>query len=278
MNLFAEGEALSSFASTSIGRHPLFRVVRVLHHSPKCLIEEVAEGKTVAATLDNDQTPVSQKEETKRILLEYHKCVFSAFVYDGLIHSDIHLGNAVRTLPPGGDADGFHGGFALFDVGQFERVSSTHVRRALLWTLSWISTPERRTLLRSVALSHLRSVSTLGGDADLRGDAGAPLSDRERGAKLTQLLGEAFDEAIEPLSDGSLPDQRVAYMLLLRAAERRSIVLPDGSFAIAKMLDGILSQQANYNLDPIIDAATRTYLLKELTFADVCRIGWAMCT
>ena len=254
-------------------RHALFRVVRVLHHSPKCLIEEVAEGQTVAATLDNELTPVEQKEETKRILLEYHKCVFGAFVHDGLIHSDIHLGNAVRTLPSDGAAThGFHGGFALFDVGQFERVSSTQVRRALLWTLSWISTPERRTLLRSTALSHLRGVSTLSGDVS------AQLTDRERSAKLTELLGEAMDEAIEPLSDGSLPDQRVAYMLLLRAAEKRAIVLPDGSFAIAKMLDGILSQQASYDLENIVDAATKDYLLKQLGLSDVCRIGLALCT
>ena len=42
---------------------------------------------------------------------------------------------------------------------------------------------------------------------------------------------------------GVAPDQRVAYMLLLRAAESRGVVLPKGSFAVAKMLDGILSQQ-----------------------------------
>ena len=40
-NLFAEGEALSSFANTSIGQHPRFRVMRVMHHSPNCLVEEV---------------------------------------------------------------------------------------------------------------------------------------------------------------------------------------------------------------------------------------------
>ena len=45
-NLFAEGEALSSFANTSIGQHPRFRVMRVRHHSPNCLVEEVAHGQT----------------------------------------------------------------------------------------------------------------------------------------------------------------------------------------------------------------------------------------
>ncbi len=43
-NLFEEGEALEEFALTSIGRHPLFHVVKVLHHSPKCIIEAIAEG------------------------------------------------------------------------------------------------------------------------------------------------------------------------------------------------------------------------------------------
>ena len=50
-NLFAEGEALSSFANTSIGQHPRFRVMRVKHHSPNCLVEEVAHGQTVARAL-----------------------------------------------------------------------------------------------------------------------------------------------------------------------------------------------------------------------------------
>jgi predicted unusual protein kinase regulating ubiquinone biosynthesis (AarF/ABC1/UbiB family) len=40
-------------------------------------------------------------EETKRLLETYHKSVLSAFVDDGLIHSDIHLGNAVQTTMDG---------------------------------------------------------------------------------------------------------------------------------------------------------------------------------
>ena len=51
--MFAEGEALEQFASTSIGMHPLFRVMRVQHHSPKCLIETVANGDTVATVLQH---------------------------------------------------------------------------------------------------------------------------------------------------------------------------------------------------------------------------------
>merc|ERR1712048_696127 len=37
-NLFAEGEALGDFAATEIGRNDRFRVVRVKHNSPRCLI------------------------------------------------------------------------------------------------------------------------------------------------------------------------------------------------------------------------------------------------
>jgi hypothetical protein len=43
-NLYEEGEALEEFAHTSIGMHPKFRIVKVKHHNPKCLIEDIAEG------------------------------------------------------------------------------------------------------------------------------------------------------------------------------------------------------------------------------------------
>ena len=40
-NLHREGEALREFALTSIAQDPKFRVVKVKHHSPRCLVEEV---------------------------------------------------------------------------------------------------------------------------------------------------------------------------------------------------------------------------------------------
>lgn len=52
-NLFEEGVALQEFAVTEIGTHPLFRVVDVYHHSPKCLVEEVARGQSVASVLSD---------------------------------------------------------------------------------------------------------------------------------------------------------------------------------------------------------------------------------
>lgn len=123
-NLFAEGEALDSFALTSIGLHPKFRVVQVKHHSPKCLIEEIADGPTVAKALEQvGDAPSPRKDAILELLREYHLAVFNAFARDGLIHSDIHLGNAVlETAPDTGTLR-----FALFDVGYGTALPHRHI-------------------------------------------------------------------------------------------------------------------------------------------------------
>ena len=59
---------------------------------------------------------------------------------------------------------------------------------------------------------------------------------------------EAFDAAVEPFEDGSTPDRKTAYMLFLRNAEDAGVRLPQGAFAVAKMVDGIISQQVAANL------------------------------
>jgi hypothetical protein len=312
-NLFAEGEALESFALTSIGRHPRFRVVGVIHHSPKCLVEEVAEGPTVAKALrlDNGVLPPTTDRAILELLQEYHVAVFNAFVQDGLIHSDIHLGNAVLELEPepargagalaadtsaathadglggcgsapgnGGSDDGVHDAadagdgleglhrhrhrFALFDVGQYANVDRAETV-ALLWTLSWISTPARHQSLRRVAIRHLQAVSSLNeakGNRASTAGAIAPLS-------LAARIENAFDEAVAPDADGQHPDKKTAYMLFLRNAERNGVVLPRGAFALAKMIDGILSQQETYGLEPVVDKYAEGYLKSTLGFSDV---------
>jgi len=147
-NLFSEGEALGDFASTRIGRHPKFRVVKVIHHSPKCLIEEIATGPTLAKALSAPDATEFDQTQVKELLTEYHRAVFSAFIFDGMIHSDIHLGNAVierRHTTPTPTDDGL--GLILFDVGQWERIGKPDTK-ALLWVLGSISSVERRKSLR----------------------------------------------------------------------------------------------------------------------------------
>jgi len=169
-NLFSEGEALADFASTKVGMHALFRVVKVVHHSPKCLVEEIADGPTLAQVLEKPLRPDASPQsveyivKTKKLLTEYHRTVFKAFVGDGMIHSDIHLGNAVvQTLPTG------ELGLVLFDVGQWERIGFADTK-GLLWVLSAISTVQRRVALRDVALTSLTEVSSLTSGSDVPGE------------------------------------------------------------------------------------------------------------
>lgn len=71
-NLFQEGEALQEFQNTKIGRHPLFRVVKLYHHSPKCLVEEIAIGPTLAAVLENVGTvssPINNNEDAAGVVM-----------------------------------------------------------------------------------------------------------------------------------------------------------------------------------------------------------------
>jgi hypothetical protein len=95
-DLFQEGEALQDFSQTSIASSPRFRVVAVEHHSPKCLIEEIGKGKTVASALSGVGKDWKRESEapgadpiialTMETLVEFHRAVLNAFTNDGLIH------------------------------------------------------------------------------------------------------------------------------------------------------------------------------------------------
>lgn len=60
-NLFQEGEILIEFAKSPIGLHPLFDVVPVRHHSPRCLIEGVASGQSIPKALADSELRESVK-------------------------------------------------------------------------------------------------------------------------------------------------------------------------------------------------------------------------
>lgn len=251
-DLFSEGEALEVFSKTSIGLHPLFRVVGVRHHSPKCLLEEVAKGDSVGKVLSSPNISKDKVEETKKVLVEYHRAVFDAFVADGLIHSDIHLGNACVSTTPDNKL-----GFVLFDVGQYERIGVADTK-ALLWMLAAISNADRMRTLRAVALAHMENVCSSEGPPQ----------------RFKEELGTAFDNACAPLQNGSMPDQRTAYMSFLREAESRKIKIPKGAFAVAKMLDAMVSQQINYNLTEVANESIEKFLKKNITWGESASIAY----
>lgn len=293
-DLFQEGEALQEFAQTPVGTHELFRVVEVRHHSPRCLVEEIAYGRSVASVLA-DPVDDAEVERTKEMLTEYHRAVFSAFVNDGLVHSDIHLGNAVKT----------DNGFILFDVGQFERIGLPDTK-ALLWTLGAVANEENRKTLRQVAIAHLSSVANLHEDTSakkghrkgrnkLGSSKQAPYSEDKpkqeevksrlsravtrhpkSAAKikkeLSARLDEAFAEAIKPDSSGQVPEPKVIYILFLRAAEKRGVDMPKGAFAVAKMIDCILSQQDQYLLFDVVNTNVAAFLRQNMTWGETADI------
>ena len=261
-NLFSEGEALEEFAATPIGLHHRFSVVRVHHHSPKCLVEEVARGETISKALKGCGKDWREKHPNVQnimlLLTEYHRAVFDAFIKDGLIHSDIHLGNAIVQL------DGEDVRFALFDVGQFETIGPADTR-AILWSLSWLSTPARHTELRNVALDHLCRTSSLR-------DVDESMDSKEKLRLLETKILEAFRGAVSPFEDGTLPDKKQAFFRFLRNSEHLGVCLPKGAFAVAKMLDGILSQEISFALPSVVDDSIENFLRAGMTWGETLSI------
>ena len=133
----------------------------------------------------------------------------------------------------------------LFDVGQWERIGLADTK-ALLWILGSISSLDRRVSLKEVALENLSKVSSLHLDSD-------SMNESEKKKLIKEKLNTSYVEAIQPFEDGTFPDQRQAYMLFLRACERNQIVLPKGAFAVAKMIDGMLSQKQQFNLHDVAE-------------------------
>jgi len=101
----------------------------------------------------------------------------------------------------------------LFDVGQFERISPPETL-AILWTLVALSDNTRRRTLKSIAVKHLTGCSTINpaflhhsDPSDKQAHDGVIKSDSGSHADtkwLRRTLSEAFDAAIEPLSDGTV--------------------------------------------------------------------------
>jgi hypothetical protein len=255
-NLYEEGEALEEFAQTSIGMHPKFKIVKVKHHNPKCLVEEIAEGPTVAKYLNGEWQESARKghlKETFSTLVEFHRAVLGAFAQGGLIHSDIHLGNMIHQVQEDDTVN-----FVLFDIGQFERIGKSDTI-ALLWAMCWISKPERHNLLRKVAVDHL--VKT----CSLRDEDKFPFG---ADFELEKRINDAFNKAVQPNADGTLPDTRTAWIFFLKNSEASGVSMPKGAFALAKMMDGIVSQQRSYSLENVLDKTIENFLLHDMTWKE----------
>lgn len=139
--------------------------------------------------------------------------MFRTFTDHGLVHSDIHLGNAIygevscqASAPDDSQCDQYacalqvksgKNGFVLFDVGQFERATRQEVL-ALLWLLAAISSPERNGMLRGTALANLDRVAHIRPNAPsvlvVDGAAKPGVNVLPREATTIERIGLALDE------------------------------------------------------------------------------------
>jgi hypothetical protein len=129
-----------------------------------------------------------------------------------------------------------------------------------------MSTLANRALLKNIAMQHLVGCS------GLKNKAAHP-TEKEQRRELRSRLSAAFAEAIAPNAAGEHPDKRTAYMLFLREAEKLGVDMPKGAFSVAKMIDGIVSQQERYNLPTVVDAAIEAFLKSTLTWTELADLG-----
>ena len=73
---------------------------------------------------------------------------------------------------------------------------------------------------------------------------------------------------------GVRPGKKTAWILFLRNASREGVVLPKGAFAVAKMLDGIISQQESFGLEEVFDTIVEDFLRSGASVREFSSIGW----
>ena len=121
----------------------------------------------------------------------------------------------------------------------------------------------------------MADVSDLADTHAVSGDvSGTRAARKKERVILMQRLEDAFAEAVAPFPDGSVPRDKLAYMLFLRAAERRRVLMPKGSFAVAKLLDGVTSQQKSFGLPPVMSESVEAFLRKNITYIEWVKLGW----
>ena len=132
-------------------------------------------------------------------------------------------------------------------------------------SLSHPGTPARHKELRSVALEHLCRTSLLQNVED-------DMDSKEKLRLLEDRILEAFRGAVSPFEDGTLPDKKQAFFRFLRNSEHLGVSLPKGAFAVAKMIDGILSQEISFDLPSVVDDSIEDFLRAGMTWGETLSI------
>ena len=53
---------------------------------------------------------------------------------------------------------------------------------------------------------------------------------------------------------------------------RESVLLPKGAFALAKMIDGIISQQESYDLEEVMEGTVEGYLERGMSWGEMSNL------
>jgi len=175
-----------------------FKVVDVLPNSSKVLEEQMVICETLTNALDLNIKSVEEMSSTKKLLAKYDNTVLDAFLVSGLIHYDIHLGNAVQSKNVNGEPR-----FIIFDIGQYVTIDDAS-RLALLWALCYVNNVERQNMLREIPFNHPGCVSCL-----------TPAVEKSYNTpkELRRRLQNSYEEAIKPTENGELPSHKIAYII-----------------------------------------------------------------
>ena len=278
-NLFEEGRNLKNIQNTSIGKNKDIDPVKVIHNSPSCLVESMGMGPTVStlsSKYDPSKSPQNQSPDIIRMMAllgVFHKAIFDTFV-EGHIHSDVHLGNMVYgridSLMEGeNNEDCSNKKLVIFDVGQFQQITKPEIL-AISWTLACMTNKTNFNRFHRIAVNHLSMNSYVNYDHINPTDC---LEIDLHGEKkwLKNKIQESLDHAIK-CDEGEFPDKKRAYMIFLKKTEDNGIIIPQSAFAVAKMIDGILSQQQSFSLEPVFEQCMEDYLMKNMRWSELGKI------
>jgi len=249
MDLALEYEAFEELKKTGYGKDKYISIPDVNFVAIRCLIRDLADGKTLAKIFAKGQVEDPKHSIIMQAVESLHKTAIKVAFEEGIIMSDLHFGNIVFN-PKSNQ-------LVLFDVGQLEKLEGKQIN-ALLWTLVATSTKERMKQFKRPALKYLMEI------------AECPYDDKK---KLHNDLNKIYDMCVD------VKDSKWRFLHLLANAEKENITLPIGFFASAKMADTLKSQEELLKLhgttpgSSIVEDEIYKILKKKMSISDAVSIA-----
>jgi hypothetical protein len=238
MDLLLEYEAFNKLKHSPYGREPYISIPNVGNISLRCLIRDFGNGSTLAKIYDSKLYGGEQLENISKLLQSLHRCAIDAAFNRGFIMSDLHLGNI--------SFDSDTNKLTIFDPAQNESLTNQQTT-ALLWTIVALSDESRAVKFKNIVVDHLFRISLTGEDG-------------------IKKISKAYD------SSSTVKNPKYRFTKLLACCEQEGIILPNGFFACAKMLDTLSSQEELLGMPDIVRDEISKLLIGRMSMYEKVRV------